>query len=130
MVAATFDRSLFACEACQGEAGRGRRESNSGDPESCDGPKVWAFFGGHPAAAPVDGGRRKGVFAWRGCPRRSLSPRIEAWIATHDRCEGRLSYTEARQAPMLLLEAFGALDYVRALREWEAVENSKKGRDE
>lgn len=119
MVAASFDRSMFSCRACEDEERRGGdlRVQNSGAPRSCDGPREWAFFRQHPA----------GGISWRGCPRRSSTLRTEAWLAAYDRCGGKLSYTEQRRAPMLLLDVFSALDHVRALQAWDAHRQATSG---
>jgi hypothetical protein len=75
----------------------------SGTPRSCVGPRRHKFYGG--------------AAEWSGCPRTSLGWRETAWIESYDRSDGRLSVTEQLSAPMLLLEAFDAIDELKAQAE-------------
>lgn len=87
----------------------------SGAEGACEGPKVWSVYQRHPS----------GGFQWKGCPRVAVTRQTDALLAHYDRSGGRLSATEQRLAPWALLDAYGEIAFVQALREWEAAENAK-----
>lgn len=115
MVAAWFDRAQFSCAQCDQVAAQGGdlRGENSGKPGSCEGPTVYHAYKHHPS----------GGIRWAGCPRLSSTPRTEAFLRAHDLADGKLSATEQRVAPWALFDAFQAIDFVAALREWERAKN-------
>lgn len=104
-VAAAFGRPEFSCRACTDEEAQGGdpRGDRSGTPKSCEGPRTYRFYGG--------------AATWTGCPRRSLGVREDELIRWWDRTGGRLSATELRGASMLMVDAFEALDELRAQAE-------------
>jgi hypothetical protein len=84
----------------------------SGAPRSCEGPRRFSFYGG--------------AATWTGCPRLALGAREDAWIRWWDRTDGKLTATELLRVPLLLVDAFDALDELRA--EAAAHERSVNGK--
>lgn len=112
-VAAAFGRPEFSCRACADEETRGGdpKGARSGSPQSCDGPRSYRFYGG--------------AATWTGCPRRALGAREDELIRWWDRTGGRLTATELRGVPMLLVDAFEALDELRVQAEAYERERAK-----
>lgn len=107
MVAAVFPRALFDCGACAREKKQNPRSDPqakcSGKKGSCEGPAPHKFLGG--------------ALVWSGCPRTSITPRIQTWLDWHARTDGKTgSVRELNRTPALLLEAFGLIEYALARR--------------
>jgi hypothetical protein len=108
---------MFDCRACEETARRGGdlRAELSGKERSCEGPKVYPFFASHPS----------GGFVWHGCPRTAATPRVMELLRVFDRCDGRLSYTEQRLAPGVLVDAFGVVEFAQAVRRWQDAKDAE-----
>ncbi len=55
-----------------------------------------------------------GAAEWTGCPRLSLGHREAEWITAYDRAGGRMTLHDLAVAPLLLADAFDALDELSA----------------
>jgi hypothetical protein len=115
---ASIDLSEFDCARCAEAARKGHdlKEPFSGKAKSCEGPREWKFFTRHAS----------GGFTWRGCPRSAMTPRVAELLRAFDACDGRLTYTEQRTAPGVLLDAFRAIAYARGMKDSVEAEESRR----